>query len=97
MEDRVSLGAARVLLIIAGLSLAAALVSGLGWWLASRDGGVSVGDLTTDERRLLVEDLLNTSPGVFRPALYDPRVGYTLRPFPDRVRRRFLDLRDGRE
>ena len=80
MEDRVSLGAARVLLIIAGLSLAAALVSGLGWWLASRDGGVSVGDLTTDERRLLVEDLLNTSPGVFRPALYDPRVGYTLRP-----------------
>ncbi len=69
-----------MLLIIAGLSLSAALVSGLGWWVASRDGGVSVSDLTNDERRLLVEDLLNSSPGVFRPALYDPRVGYTLRP-----------------
>ncbi|HSL18954.1 MAG TPA: SGNH/GDSL hydrolase family protein [Methylomirabilota bacterium] len=40
----------------------------------------SIDELSDDDRRLLVTAMLDTSPGVFRPVPFDPRVGYTLKP-----------------
>jgi len=80
MVHGVGRGVARVLLFAASLGFSFTVVCGLGWWWTARGGGISIETLTSTQRRQLVDDLLNTSPGVFRPALFSPRVGYTLKP-----------------
>lgn len=68
-----------VLLAVATSSLLGLVVCAVGWFLASRSE-VNIDDLTTQQRRLLVRELLESSPSVYRWAFFEPRIGYTLRP-----------------
>ncbi|MEM9597852.1 MAG: hypothetical protein AAGD06_26530 [Acidobacteriota bacterium] len=68
---------ANVLLLLASLGFGLAVVCGVGWWLAAR-GPVHLADLDPEARRQLGWELMSVSPGVYAPASFEPRIGYTL-------------------
>jgi hypothetical protein len=51
----------------------------LGWYRVTHRE-TTIEQLSADERQQLVEDLVNISPGIYRSAWFEPRIGYTLRP-----------------
>ena len=61
------------------LAAATAVVFGVGWYHAVHGVPPRLQDLSPAERQVLVSAVLDQSPGVFRPALFDPRVSYTLK------------------
>src|SRR5687767_10536555 len=70
---------ARALTAIAACFLALALVCAGGWYRAVRSRA-SLDRLSPEQRQELVEEMLAASPGAFTPALFEPAIGYTLRP-----------------
>lgn len=69
----------RFFALLAALGLGATAVCAAGWYLAAHRR-IAAADLAPDERRGLVEELLEVSPeGVYEPALSAPAIGYTLR------------------
>jgi hypothetical protein len=70
--------AARALLAVAAVSLAAALGFAALWWRALRYPEVD--RLSVEQRQRLVGELVNESPGLYVPAYFEPRLGYVLRP-----------------
>lgn len=68
----------RAFAALASACFAAALVFAVGWYRASRR--VDATALSPEERQELVQEMLAVSPGAFIPALFEPAVGYTLRP-----------------
>lgn len=66
--------------MLASAGLTGTLVCATGWWWEARRPGISPELLSAGERESLARELLATSPGVFRPALFNPLVGYTLKP-----------------
>lgn len=69
----------RALLILAASATAVALVCAWGWGRA-RAERTSLDALSPEDRQVLTERLLAASPGAFVPALFEPAVGFTLRP-----------------
>jgi hypothetical protein len=69
----------RALAAIASTFLALALVCAAGWYRAARSRA-ALDRLSPEQRQELVEQMLAASPGAFAPALFEPAIGYTLRP-----------------
>jgi hypothetical protein len=69
----------RALAAVASAALTLALVFAAGWWRASRER-VTLEGLGPEERQALVAEMLAVSPGAFETALFEPAVGYTLKP-----------------
>lgn len=69
----------RAFAALASASFCAALVCAWGWYRAAREQ-VDVSGLSPEERQELVQQMIAVSPGAFVPALFEPAVGYTLRP-----------------
>lgn len=65
--------------VVASSALAVAAVCAVGWYLAAHRR-VAAESLSAEERQSLVQEMLTASPGAFVPALFEPAVGYTLRP-----------------
>ncbi|HYG64380.1 MAG TPA: GDSL-type esterase/lipase family protein [Thermoanaerobaculia bacterium] len=70
---------ARILAVVASTALAVAAVCAWGWYRAARDR-VPLESLGPEDRQALVQEMLAASPGAFAPALFEPAIGYTLRP-----------------
>ncbi|HEY0558249.1 MAG TPA: hypothetical protein VGG20_28620 [Thermoanaerobaculia bacterium] len=70
---------ARALAALASAFLALALVCAWGWLRAARQR-TSLAGLSPEERQTLVREMIAVSPGAFVPALFEPAIGYTLRP-----------------
>lgn len=68
----------RLLLATTAASLAGLAVCAAGWWLARRYPVIE--NLSAEQRQALVETLVAESPGLYRWAYFEPRLGYTLRP-----------------
>ena len=79
MTERVPAAIARWLLVAALLGLGLAVVFGVGWYRSVRRAPTPLEAMSAAERQALVAAVLAQSPGVFSPALFDPRVGYTLK------------------
>jgi hypothetical protein len=69
----------RFLTVLASGALGLAVVCAWGWYRA-RTERVSVDALSPEDRQALVEQMLAVSPGAFAPALFEPAVGFTLKP-----------------
>lgn len=69
----------RFLAALASGALGLAVVCAWGWYRA-RAEPVSVDALSPEDRQALVEQMLAVSPGAFAPALFEPAVGFTLKP-----------------
>ena len=70
---------ARAFAALAAALLAIALVCAWGWFRAAR-ARTSLDALSPEERQALAQKMLAASPGAFVPALFEPAIGYTLRP-----------------
>jgi hypothetical protein len=68
----------RALLGLAAAGFTAGLV-GTGGWLWSFHRPLRLEDLQPSQRQRLAESMMKASPGVFEPAWFEPRIGYTLR------------------
>jgi hypothetical protein len=68
-----------VLLGLAVAGLTGCLLFAFLWWRASRAGG-GLEALAPQERQALLEEALEVSPGIYRPAFFAPELGYTLVP-----------------
>jgi hypothetical protein len=68
-----------VLLGLAVAGLTGCLLLAFLWWRASRAGG-GLEALAPQERQALLEEALEVSPGIYRPAFFAPELGYTLVP-----------------
>jgi len=71
---------ATALLVLAAVFLGTTIVASVGWYLADRSDGASLAGLDPEERQRLFEEMVEASPAVFETALFEPLVGYTLRP-----------------
>lgn len=71
----------RTLAALTSGSLALALVCAWGWYRV-RQERISIDALSPEERQALAEEMMATSPGAFVPALFEPAVGFTLKPGP---------------
>lgn len=69
----------RAFAALASAAFAVALVCAWGWQRAAREQS-SLAALSPEERQELVQEMLATSPGAFVQALFEPAIGYTLRP-----------------
>ncbi|HKV10640.1 MAG TPA: SGNH/GDSL hydrolase family protein, partial [Thermoanaerobaculia bacterium] len=69
----------RALAVLTSGSLALALFCAWGWYRA-RQERTSIDALSPEDRQALAEEMLVASPGAFIPALFEPAVGYTLKP-----------------
>lgn len=74
-----SLRLTRAFAVLASASLAAALVCAWGWYRAAHER-TDVSALSPEERQELAQEMAEASPGAFVTALFEPAVGYTLRP-----------------
>jgi hypothetical protein len=74
-----SLRLTRALAVLASAAVAVALVCAWGWHRAARDR-MALDALSPEERQELAQEMLAASPGAFVPALFEPAIGYTLRP-----------------
>jgi len=70
---------AAFLLVLASAGIGWSIAASVGWWRAAH-APVQLSQLDEAERERLARSLLEASPGVFEPALFDARVSYTLRP-----------------
>ncbi len=70
---------ALTLLAVAAVSLTGLMISAWGWYRAAT-APVTAADLSPEERQALVQEMVETSPGVHRWAYFEPRIGYTMRP-----------------
>ena len=70
----------RLLLVIAAAATALSVGLGLGWWRSAHAPGVRIEELSRTDRARLATRLLAASPGIFAPAVFDPAIGYTLKP-----------------
>lgn len=71
--------AARILLAFTACSLAGCLVFGIAWWRTTH-AARGLDSLAPHERQSLLEEALEVSPGIYVPAWFEPRLGYTLVP-----------------
>ncbi len=69
----------RLLLAIAAVSSVGLLIFGLGWYRATSKRP-DVTDLSQEVRQTLVQELIESSPGLYRWTWFEPRIGYTLVP-----------------
>lgn len=69
----------RAFAALASAGFATALVCAWGWYRAARER-VDISALSPEERQELTQEMLAVSPGAFVQALFEPAVGYTLRP-----------------
>jgi hypothetical protein len=69
----------RAFAVLASASFAAALVCAWGWYRAAGERA-DLSSLSPEERQELTQEMLAVSPGAFVQALFEPAVGYTLRP-----------------
>lgn len=67
----------KVLLLVSTLSVVALLAALWGWYLSA---GTTVEELSSEDRQFLLQEVLEESPGVYRWAFFEPRLGYTMRP-----------------
>ena len=67
----------RVLVLVSTLSLIGLVVALGGWY---RSTGTTVDELSSEERQFLLQEVLAESPGIYRWAFFEPRLGYTMRP-----------------
>lgn len=78
-RSSLSPAAARALLGLAAFGLAGCLLFGVAWWRAARSSR-GLDALAPHERQALLEETLEVSPGIYVPAWFEPRLGYTLVP-----------------
>jgi hypothetical protein len=69
----------RAFAALASAGFATALVCAWGWYRAARER-TDLSSLSPEERQELTREMLAVSPGAFVQALFEPAVGYTLRP-----------------
>ena len=67
----------RLLLALAVAGLTGCVLFAVLWWRAS---GTGLESLSPQERQDLLEEALEISPGIYRPAYFAPGLGYTLVP-----------------
>ena len=69
----------KFLLFLFMLSLGLSLFLGTGWYLAERHAPFSIDALSIEERKALTKDLLDLSPGIYDPPIFDEAMGFTLK------------------
>lgn len=69
----------RALAVVASTSLALAVACAFGWWRAAHTERRALDTLGPEERQALLDEMVDSSPGAFVPALFEPAIGYTLR------------------
>jgi hypothetical protein len=69
----------RALAVLASTFLALAMACAFGWWRAAHTERRDLEALGPEERQALLDEMIDSSPGAFVPAYFEPAIGYTLR------------------